>query len=340
MSRLVPAAALVIAACAAPPPQAASDEAQPRSPAPSPAADVRTLTGARTRIVWVQGDGTDPLAAGDRLRLMGLDTDDGRGERVLLPSRGSYVKPLLTADGARIVYSTRPDPGPPEVFVLDWEGSASRRLTAGFALDVWRDPVGGRDWVYVGTEPDKYDFARVWRVRLDDARVRELVWDRTPVSSDTFAVSADGRMAAGLFPWPAAGVAQLPNGPWRRITDGCWTSLADAGRRLFWSFDEGHRGLTLVDLQDNRQWVVPINDAPGFNGAEVYHPRWSNDPRILVLSGPYTLGGPYANKVRAGGTQVEIWAGRFSADFRRIEAWARATRNTGGDAAPDLWIER
>ena len=29
-----------------------------------PGADVRALTGTRTRVVWVQGDGTDPLASG------------------------------------------------------------------------------------------------------------------------------------------------------------------------------------------------------------------------------------------------------------------------------------
>ena len=60
----------------------------------------------------------------------------------------------------------------------------------------------------------------------------------------------------------------------------------------------------------------------------------------MVMSGPYNLGGPYANKVRAGGSQAEISVGRFSADFTAIEAWARATRNTGGDSLPDLWIDR
>ena len=47
-------------------------------------AEVRTLTGAHTRVVWVQGDGTDPRASGDQLVLMGFDTEDGKGERVIL----------------------------------------------------------------------------------------------------------------------------------------------------------------------------------------------------------------------------------------------------------------
>ena len=42
-----------------------------------PSGEVRNLTGAHTRVVWVQQDGTDPLAAGDNLVLMGFDTEDG-----------------------------------------------------------------------------------------------------------------------------------------------------------------------------------------------------------------------------------------------------------------------
>jgi hypothetical protein len=180
----------------------------------------------------------------------------------------------------------------------------------------------------------------VVRLPLDAPATRELVWNRTMVSSDTFQVSADGRFAAGMFPWPETGLAELPNKSWRGLGDGCWTSLTDIGGALFWRFDQGHRNLTLVDLTNDRRWAVPINQAPGFHGAEVYHPRWTNHPRFMVMSGPYNLGGPFANKVRAGGTQAEIYLGRFSADFRAIEAWARVSRNTGGDAFPDVWIDR
>src|SRR5687767_13038006 len=78
------------------------------------AGPLRAFTGAHTRVVWVQQDGKDPEAVGDGLVLMGFDSDDGRGERVILGERGSYVKPLITPDGRRIVYSTRPKPGPAE----------------------------------------------------------------------------------------------------------------------------------------------------------------------------------------------------------------------------------
>ena len=58
------------------------------------------------RIVWVQdmGDGRDVFAQGGNLRLMGLDTGDGQGERVILGTVGNYAKPLITPLGDRVVY--------------------------------------------------------------------------------------------------------------------------------------------------------------------------------------------------------------------------------------------
>jgi hypothetical protein len=106
---------------------------------------------------------------------------------------------------------------------------------------------------------------------------------------------------------------------------------------MFWYFDGAHRNLTLVDSRTKKRWTVPINQAPGFQNPEVYHPRWTNHPRFIAMSGPYNQGG--ANQVRSGGAQTEIWLGRFSEDFSRIEAWTKATSNSGGDSYPDLWID-
>jgi hypothetical protein len=290
-------------------------------PLDGPAMDLRALTGAHTRVVWVQGDGTDPLALGDQLVLMGFDTDDGKGERVILGARSGYVKPLITPRGNRIVYSTRALRGPPEVFIVNWDGSGLRKIAGGFALDVWSDPAGGTEWVYVGTESREDNFATVSRFPIDEPGRRELVWDKTLVSTDTFQVSSDGRHAGGIFPWPDAGVATLPNGPLRKLGEGCWTALSSARGLLFWYFDGAHRNLTMVDV----------------DGAEVYHPRWTNHPRVMAISGPYNQGG--SNQARTGGTQVEIYLGRFSADFSTVEAWARVTSNSGGDSYPDAWVD-
>jgi hypothetical protein len=309
-----------------------------RTGSADPPSELAAFTGAHTRVVWVQGDGTDPYAAGNDLVLMGLDSDDGRGERVILGDRGSYVKPLLTPRGDRILFSTSPRGEGPDVFIVNWDGSGLRRLARGFALAVWEHPTDGSEWLYIGTDNKEYDFATVSRFPLDDPSRTELVWNQTLVSADTFQVSADGRHAGGLFPWPNAGIAELPNRSWRKVGDGCWTALTTARDPLFWYFDGAHRNLLMVDVSTDSRWTVPINQAPGFENPEVYHPRWTRHPRFLAMSGPYNRGG--ANQVRSGGAQAEVWLGRFSEDFSTVEAWLRVTSNEGGDSYPDVWIDR
>ena len=311
------------------------------SPA-GPASDVQKLTGAHTRAVWVQHDGKDPFAAADNLTLVGFDSEDGRGERVIQSQRASYVKPLLTPRGDRVVFSRRPTrPEGPEVFVTNFDGTGLRSVAKGFALSVWASPADGREWIYIGTDNKRGqegDFATVTRVLLDDPNTRELVWNKSLVSSDSFQVSADGRYAGGLFPWPAAGVAELPNGSVRTLGDGCWTAMSTVRGPIMWYFDGAHRNLTLVDIRSEKRWVVNINRVPGFGNDEVYHPKWTNHPRFLAMSGPYNLGG--ANQVRSGGTQTEVYLGRFAPDYSRVEAWTRVTTNAGGDSYPDVWIDR
>ena len=302
-----------------------------------PAAEVRALTGAHTRAVWGQQDGTDPRLHGDQVTLMGFDSDDGRGERAILERRGSYVKPMITPRGDRVVYSTRPTPGPPEVFVVNWDGTGLRKLADGFGMALWADPADGREWVYIGVDTDGFTTNTVLRFPLDRPEQREPVWTQSTISMESLKLSRDGRYASGLVPWPKVGVIQLPNGRARILGRGCWPSLTDARGPLFWYFDGAHRNVTLVDVDSETRWMVNVNNAPGFDGAEVFHPRWTNHSRVLVISGPYNQGG--RNQARTGGPQVEIYLGRFSADYSKIEAWARVTKNDRGDSFPDAWID-
>src|SRR5262245_12772705 len=309
---------------------------------PATAADVYRLTGAHTRVVWVQGDGTDPYAAGNAIVLMGLDTDDGKGERVILGEKGSYIKPLLIGGGRRILYTGHGiDPNDLKVYIVNWDGSGRRELTTGFALAVWIETVNHRDWVYVGTgntPKTPGDFPTVTRFPVDEPGARQLVWNKTLVSADTFQVSGDGRTAGGLFPWPKAGIASLPNGDLHIVGEGCWTAFRDVGAGLFWVFDGSHRNVNIVDRARDRRWMVALNRAPDFDNPEVYHPRWTNHPRFVAISGPYNRGG--RNQVRSGGRQAEIYLGRFSPDYSRIETWARVTDNGAGDSYPDVWVDR
>ena len=297
------------------------------------------FTGAHTRAVWAQSDGKDPFALGINLALVGVDSTDGR-ERTILAERGSYMKPLFTPRGDRIVFSRGPAAGGPEMMIVGWDGSGLKSLGKGFAFATWQNPADSSEWLYAGIDaaPGKLDFPTVVRFPIDKPAAREVVWNKTLVSADTFQVSPDGRYAGGLFPWPYAGVADLPNGELKKLGEGCWTALASVRGPVMWYFDGAHRNLTMVDIRSDKRWVVNINGVPGFGNDEVYHPRWTNHPRFLVMSGPYNLGGD--NQVRSGGTQTEVWLGRFSADYAKVEEWHRVTQNSGADSYPDVWIER
>ena len=292
------------------------------------------------RVAWTRdvGDGTDFVSLGDRLVLMAYDSHDDRGERVVLDEAASYARPLITPTGASIVFSIRHQGA---VYSVSWDGSGLRRLAEGFGLAVWSDPVDGAEWVYVGVDPaptDPPSYRVVRRHRLDDPTRSELVWDAQPVSADSFQLSADGRTAAALLPWPTAGIADLDAGTWQALGEGCWTAFSPGPRSLFWYFDGAHRNVTIVDVEVGGRWRVPINGAPGLAGYEVYHPRWTNDPRALVVTGPYTVG-EGANRIRGGGNQVEVYVGYFNATFTAIDAWQRVTHNDAPDFYPDAWIQ-
>jgi hypothetical protein len=300
---------------------------------------IERFTGGQTRAVWVQSDGKDPFALGTNLALMGVDSRDGR-ERQIVSGPGSYMKPMITPRGDRVVFSRGPAAGGPEIFIVNWDGSSLRSLGKGFAFAAWENPADRSEWLYAGIDaaPGKLDFPTVVRFPIDNPSAREVMWNKTLVSADTFQVSPDGRHAGGLFPWPEAGVAELPNGNLRKLGEGCWTALSSVRGPVMWYFDGAHRNLTLVDIRTDKRWVVNINTVPGFGNDEVYHPRWTNHPRFLVMSGPYNLGGD--NQVRSGGTQTEVWLGRFSADYSKVEEWLRVTQNSGADSYPDVWIDR
>jgi hypothetical protein len=144
-------------------------------------------------------------------------------------------------------------------------------------------------------------------------------------------------MAGGLFPWPEGGVAQLPNQSWTRLGYGCWAALAPDNSYLYWLLDDSHRNLYMTDRSGGNGRTININNAPGIDGWEVYHPRWSNHPRIMVMTGPYKVGSG-TNRIAGGGPEVEIYIGRFNDNFTAIESWRRVTNNNLGDFYPDVWI--
>lgn len=296
------------------------------------AGDVATalaaLTGARTRVAWVEDrdGGGDQYAQGDRLRLMGLDTGDAAGARAILPDAGSYHRPIITPDGGHIVFSRF---RARTCCVVNWDGTGLRDLGAGVAVAVWRDPETGADWVYAQAGP-RGDLFRnpLVRFRLDDPAHREVVWDKTPITvapNNNAMLSADGTRLAADFPWPHAGVANLVRGDWQQLGTGCWVGLAPDNSYRMWVFEGPHKGVVLFDPSTAIRRRVDLTGAPGMLGRAVYHPRWSNHVRVMCMTGPE-------------GGRNQLYVGRFDAAYAHIESWAQITTNSPAALYPDVWV--
>lgn len=301
---------------------------------------VRAFTQARTRVVWLQDqkEGTDVFATGTDLLIMTFDTDEPGGPRPLVARPDNYRKPLITPDGGQVVFTNRREN---RVHVAAWDGSWIRVLCPGVAIQVWRDPRDGVDWVYVADENlenPREPHRDLRRIRLDGQGPVEPVWNRTEISMNHLQISRDGTRAAGLFPWPEGGLLDLRSKTWQRYGRGCCVSMAPDDSYVFWIFDGTHRNLQMRSPADGMRWSVPVNDAPGVEGYQVFHPRWTNHARYMVMTGPYRVGaGPH--RIRGGGEGVEIYLGRFSDNLGSIESWCRVTHNDKADFFPDVWIE-
>ncbi len=301
------------------------------------AEQLRRLVDASARMVWVRQakyGAADVFARGDRFQLMGLDTEDRAGIRVILHGIDNYNKPMFTSRGDRIVFSNIPDD---KIYVVNWDGTGLQELHSGRAAEVWMDAETGIEWVYripsgqaVRGEPDKRPLTRF---QLDNPMIKEMVWADTPVNADNVQLSEDGAYLCSQFPWPQAGLLDIQKREIIPLGKGCWTSMAPDNSYLMWVFDGPHRNLIFHSIDNKRKWPVNVCQAPGVEGQEVYHPRWSNHDRFMCMTGPYYRG------IKGGGGEVSVYAGRFNEQMTEIEEWVRVTDHGLADFFPDLWVQ-
>jgi hypothetical protein len=322
-----------------------------------PSKEIEALTGAHTRLVWAEcaePKDSDTYATGDSLLLIGLDTRDGLGERAILSKPGNYARPLLTSDGTGIVFSDKNTVRKggkkyyePVVYRTDWKGDKPVRLAEGYAVDCWKDPATGTEWVFAAQEirPTKgvsLEAQRLVRFPMNDPEKIETVYDETPISPDNVQFSRDGTEACGLFPWPHAGILRQSEGKWkaRQLTIGCWTSHSPDNSGVLWAFDGDHKSVHLYADDGARTWQLGFSDAPGVNGRELYHPRWSNHPRFIVATGPYIKQkGSNGSVINKGGATAQVLMARLSPTADKVEAWVQVSDDKTGESYPDAWIE-
>jgi len=309
------------------------------------------LTGAQTRIAWLQDAGDTACVYSERptLRLMGFDTDDGKGERAILPDIARYYKPVITADGTRVMFS---DLDKKTVGIVNWDGSGLRTVLENARFeDVWTDPKDGVEWFYATVQEKRGDATIdvIRRYRLDKPAVNELVWDKMPV--DKFMVNGDGRAASGGGEGgnTPQGIMTLPNGNFSQRAGGCWPSMSPDNSLRSWVFTGNHRSIHFGVTTDARSgkgycYTVWFDKSPGLtikSNEEVYHPRWSNNVRFLTLDGPFSQWSWKADaKIPMSvANNVEVYIGKFTEDMKGVERWVKVTNNNHGDYWPCAWIK-
>ena len=305
------------------------------------------LEKRRWKAVWVRSDkGDDPWLRGDFGHLCGIDSERGAGERVLVEGPESIVRPLLCPDGKTVVYSRREhgtgddDSFGFRIFATDWDDPNPRELGDGIGLQVKRDDLDGRIWVYAGVEFQNREAVsanRLIRFPLDDPASVEEVWDAARVSVDNIQFSADGSKFVATFPWPDGGIADVRTGRWQQSEEGCWPSLAPGDSGVSWVFDGHHRNLQILP-PGREPYTIRINTGQGMDGYEVYHPRWTNDAAFFTCTGPY-LKGTGGMRIGEGGNGVEVYIGQFDPTLSEVVAWHQVTDNEFADFYPDVWVE-
>jgi len=325
------------------------------------AAEIRELTGARTRFVWLQDAGEDPCPWGGSatMRIMGFDTDDGKGARPIFPEPSDYMCPYLTPDGKGIVFN-KVKMGPPidrHVMYVNWDGTGLREVvTRAWLASVGADTNGRFVWLYCLAEApgDKLVFKRF---RLDDPSVSELLWDKS-ASIGRPTVSPDGKMAAGVYAGTGGspcGVYDLPNIVYHNIGVGCQPAMLPCTNpyRMFLFSGDHRNGAIFTDPDDPnkiKRQPVSFENAPATRGRhQVQYPQWSNNVRFMVVAAPFAYvkneeGIPFPDEGMKGKYKryydnVEISIGRLDEKLTRIEKWVQITHNNKGDYFPEAWIE-
>ncbi len=290
-----------------------------------------------TRAVWVQqiSGEPDPYAAGSTFRLMARELPGP--PRVLLAGPGNFSRPLLAADGATVYYTDRHAAAgesgtayAPEIFSVPFAGGEPKKLGTGMAVAVWL----GADGEYIYAMNSLQTSRRpaltgeiLVRFQPGTPDEREIMWTESPLGADNFQLSRDGTRAAGLFPWPQAGLANMDTRTFAPLAQGSFPGLTPDDSFALTVLDGDRQRLRVFVPGVEPGWdLLPARSLPQQAG-EINHPRWSNDPLHLAFSGP-----------PAKGDVPDVYLATLRPDLREILTAVPLSDDPAPDYFPDVWI--
>ena len=296
------------------------------------AADIRELTGARTRIVWLRGvngiGGFNPFWDTYKYKVMVFDTDEAVERAVTTPAKIAW--PRLTPDGKQVLYNVSKSELKDDstVRIVDWDGRNNRVFTPGYVYDTWRDPATGHQWAYIG---EKFVASSFARYRIDDPSIKEVIF--TPekgLKVQECMVSGDGKYAIGLWPHPLVALMDLATAELgRKLADGCNMGIAPDDSHRYWYMDGRHRFVHICKDGKQLSEVAMHTGGEGLDGREVWNPGWTNDVRFFTINGPY-------ERLHLAGSNIYI--GRFDEALTKVEKFVRVTNSVEAENNQHAWI--
>lgn len=312
----------------------------PKPVEPAAAAALKDLTGGRAvSAVWLEETAAkegDPMAR----QVFVYHAPDHQGIRRLGSEAGDLARPLVSADGKGVVFTrlgiSKTDSGlsfAPQILWQDWDGGAASPLGAGMAVDVWKNPADGAIYIYavetlLPSAQLRLTGEKLVRFRADKPEDREILWTATPLNAEQFQLSRDGRRAAGAFPFPKAGLANLEDQTFTPLAPGAWAGLAPDDSYAVAVLDGSRKRLRCFAPNLNPGWELTLAGTDGWPEGGILHPRWSNDPRLLTFTGPYPEEAPAA----------DVCLLRLRDDLRRVEKVVRLTEGRKA-LTPSVWVE-
>ena len=297
--------------------------------------EVRRLTGAETRIVWLRNKRwqTDKSSVdgGVGCSIMAFDTE-GKGERELVPE-GELYNPLISPSGRHVIYTAKTD-GKLQMHCVDWNGANRRILGEGFAQWTWRDPATGIECVCTTQDSVFSGDTFIDRFQLNKPETRERIY--TGRLQNRFSLSADGTRAVGEFPWPNTGMVYVRTGQLdcKNYRPGCNAYMSPDNSYFVTIMAGSHDLVTLYkpDGSSRDIGVVPPGLKPLKPGGRgcMWNPTWASDARHMSVAGPF---------VNLGPNHADIWLGQFADDFNSITTWVQVTDNAYMDTYAYVWVD-
>ena len=306
------------------------------------------FTGAkRVKIAWAGG--TRGENGKVEMGVCGYDTQKGASQ-VLYPawddSKPPYAWPRISPDGEAVVFFRHTIDNYNEgVFVAGWDGKPAQQVPTDWAegnfdwlADVGRDPKTGHTWIYLANHgrhrlnPPKNEGVwdrwnggtAIYRVRLDDLKTREKVYEGNGVGS--IELTPDLRAAIGHVQFPQIGLFDLAANTSRIVSSGCGLGMLQDDSGRFFHLEGNHRNISFFDAKGTKLRSIPVNTMPGMDGRQVFRTCASNHPRFFSVRAPEEPNG-------------QIYIGRFDEGFTKVEAWLQITDNKVDNGYSRVWIE-